>query len=151
MTLSYVNPRTFGGIMQVFADSWLKEARSHISSCRNPSVNADPPGPSDLQKIAEATEKAIKAALIESHGTIPRQYTHHKLVATCQVTGLWDVLPPTLKNFVREVEPYSTVSSNRTPYASGSEKCFSVAPKFIDYIEQHVIGNNSVLKRLNVA
>jgi hypothetical protein len=140
--------------MRVFADSWLKEARIHISSCRNPAVNTTPPEPEELQKIAEATEKAIKAVLIESHGTIPHDYNHHKLVATCQVTGLWDVLPPTLKNFVQEVEPYSRASaapSNETPYAAGSEKYFSVAPRFIDYIEQHVIGNNSVLKRLNVA
>jgi hypothetical protein len=140
--------------MRVFADSWLKEARIHIGSCRSPAVNLDGPVPGELQKIAEAIEKAIKAALIESHGMIPQEYNHHKLVATCQLTGLWDVLPPVLKNFVQAVEPYSRASatgSNAAAYASGCEKYFSVAPKFIDYIEQHVIGNDSVLKRLHVA
>jgi hypothetical protein len=140
--------------MALFADSWLKEARTHISSWQNRPVSADPPGPGDLHKIAEATAKAIKAALVERRGAIPHQYNHHKLVATCQATGLWDVLPPMLKAFVQEVEPYNHaggLSSNGKPYSVGHEKYFSVAPKFIDYIEQHVIGNNSVLKRLNVA
>lgn len=141
--------------MQLFADSWLKEARIRISSCRNSAVKADSPGPADLQKLAEATEKAIKAALIESHGRIPQQYDHDELVATCQKTGLWDVLPPALQNFVQEVEPYSKADAADLNVASGYtarfEKYFSVAPRFVDYIEQHVIGNNSVLKRLTVA
>lgn len=140
--------------MRLFADSWLKEARIRISSCQK-AADANRPDPADLQKLADATEKAIKAALIESHGTIPQQYSHYELVATCQKTGLWDVLPPTLRKFVQEVEPYSRSdggdSSAALNYAAGFEKYFSVAPTFVDYIEQHVIGNNSVLKRLTVA
>ena len=140
--------------MRLFADSWLKEARIRISSCQT-ATDAHSPGAQDLQKIADATEKAIKAALIESHGTIPRQYNNYQLVTTCQKTGLWDVLPPALKNFVQEVEPYTKADagdSNSTPaYAARFEKYFSLAPRFVDYIEQHVIGNDSVLKRLTVA
>jgi hypothetical protein len=140
--------------MRVFADSWLREARTYISSCRQPADNGKSPRAADLQRLADATDKAIKAALIESNGTIPQQYDHRRLVATCQSSGLWDVLPPTLKNFVQEVEPYSgagAAGSNETRYGIGCEKYFSVAPKFVDYIEQHVLGNNSVLKRLTVA
>jgi hypothetical protein len=140
--------------MRLFADSWLKEARIRISSFQK-AVDANRPGPADLQKLADATEKAINAALIESHGTIPQQYSHYELVATCQKTGLWDVLPPTLRKFVEEVEPYRRAdgadSNALSMYAAGFEKYFAVAPTFVDYIEQHVIGNNSVLKRLTVA
>jgi hypothetical protein len=140
--------------MRLFADSWLKEARIRISSCQK-AADANRPGREDLQQLADAAEKAIKAALIESHGTIPQQYSHYELVATCQKTGLWDVLPPSLKQFVQEVEPYSRAdgedSQAVSTYGAGFEKYFSVAPTFVDYIEQHVIGNNSVLKRLTVA
>ncbi|MGH7828268.1 MAG: hypothetical protein ACREQ7_24195 [Candidatus Binatia bacterium] len=140
--------------MRLFADSWLKEARHGISSCRT-IIEADPPGRADLRKLADATEKAIKAALIESNGTIPQRYEDYQLVATCQKTGLWDVLPPTLKSFVQEVEPYNRGdagdSNTNLTYAAPFEKYFCMAPMFVDYIEQHVIGNHSVLKRLTVA
>lgn len=137
--------------MRLFADSWLREARHRVSSCHT-KTDADPPGAAELQQLADATEKAIKAALIESHGAIPHQYDRYQLVATCQETGLWDVLPPTLKNFVQELEPYSRGDGTAaSAYPDRLEKYFSIASRFIDYIEQHVIGNDSVLKRLTVA
>src|SRR5436190_10492074 len=51
----------------------------------------------EFDRLAEAVEKAIKAALIENHGSIPQQHNHKKLVALCETTGVWDILPPALK------------------------------------------------------
>jgi hypothetical protein len=57
---------------------------------------------------------------------------------------------------VKEVESYRTVNASA---ASGSatsspeqlQKYFFIARRLIDYMEYHVIGNDSVLKRLKVA
>ena len=38
-------------------------------------------GAADFNQLAEAVEKAIKAALIESHGSLPQQHDHSQLVS----------------------------------------------------------------------
>jgi len=137
--------------MQLFADSWLREARDRISSCQ-PAIGAGAPTPADLETLADAAEKAIKAALIECHGSIPDQYNADRLVTTCQKTGLWDVLPPALRKFVQGVDHSAFTNTSELKTAQAPiDSYFCIAPRFIDYIEQHVIGNHSVLKRLSVA
>jgi hypothetical protein len=138
--------------MGMLADSWLKEARAQINSCQNLATHH--PDPADMKKLANAALTAVKAVVMESHGEIPQQYHDPKLVTLCQKTGVWDVLPPVLKNFVQEIEPYGGANggaaSAPTVTSGALQKCFSVAPRFVDYIEQHVIGNDSVLSRLTV-
>jgi HEPN domain-containing protein len=142
--------------MGFYADSWLREARDRVGAYpEQPSVG-NGWGIPDFEKISDAVEKAIKAALVERHGSIPSRHDHNKLVSLCQTTGVWDVLPPALKNLVEEVESYRTVNSSD---ASGSvtsspeqlQRYFFIARRLIDYMEYHVIGNDSVLKRLKVA
>jgi HEPN domain-containing protein len=106
-------------------------------------------------------EKAIKAALIENHGSLPEQHDHSQLVSMCQSTGVWDVLPPALRGLVQEIESYRSAKKARPDGAlsvateeSSAERLqryFFVARRLIDYMEFHVIGNDSVLKRLKVA
>jgi HEPN domain-containing protein len=142
--------------MGFFAEPWLREARDRIQSFRDDSTGAGH-GPEDFNKLAEAVEKAIKAALIENHGSLPSQHDHSQLVAICQTTGVWDVLPPALKGLVQEVESYrSTRPETAQPASSAAsaeqlQRYFFVARRLIDYMEFHVIGNDSVLKRLKVA
>lgn len=137
--------------MQFFADSWLREARDRVTSCRS-AGGAGAPSPADLETLADAAEKAIKAALIECHGSIPEQYNADRLVTTCQKTGLWDVLPPALRKFVQGLDhSHLRNASDRKAAQPLIDSYFCIAPRFIDYIEQHVIGNHSVLKRLSVA
>jgi hypothetical protein len=142
--------------MGFYADSWLREARDRVGPyCEQPPLGNNWSIP-DFEKISDAVEKAIKAALVECHGSIPSQHDHNKLVSLCQTTGVWDVLPPALKGLVKEVESYRTVNASA---ASGSatsspeqlQKYFFIARRLIDYMEYHVIGNDSVLKRLKVA
>jgi len=139
--------------MGVFAESWLREARDHIklvsndtSDKKNHLVQFD--------KLAEAVEKAIKAALAENHGSVPRQLDHQNLVSICRETGVWDVLPPALRGLVQEVQSFRATSKPAPIQQSSAEQLqryFIVARGLIDYMEFHVIGNDSVLKRLTVA
>jgi len=142
--------------MGFYAEPWLREARDRIGSFREASPG-DSLGSDDFNKLAEAVEKAIKAALIENHGSIPMEHDHSQLVSICQTTGVWDVLPPALKGLVQEVESYrstnvalSQPSSDETS-SEQLQRYFFVARRLIDYMEFHVIGNDSVLKRLKVA
>ena len=142
--------------MGFYAEPWLRDARDRIKSFRQVSPG-DSFGSDDFNKLAEAVEKAIKAALIENHGSLPMEHDHSQLVSICQTTGVWDVLPPALKGLVQEVESYrctnvalSQPSSDETS-SEQLQRYFFIARRLIDYMEFHVIGNDSVLKRLKVA
>ena len=143
--------------MGFYADPWLREARNKIGAHPEQTPRANNWSTADFEKISEAVEKAIKAALVERHGSIPQQHDHKKLVSLCQTTGVWDVLPPALKGLVEEVESYRTATN--TPDSHGSttsspeelQRYFLIARRLIDYVEYHVIGNDSVLRRLKVA
>ena len=141
--------------MGFYAEPWLREARDKIDSFPKENDGANF-GQAGFDKLAEAVDKAIKAALIESHGSLPQQHDHTKLVSICESTGVWDILPPALRGLVQEVESYRSTKAN--PPNSSSESSgeqlrqyFFVARRLIDYMEFHVIGNDSVLKRLKVA
>jgi HEPN domain-containing protein len=141
--------------MSFYAEPWLREARNRIESFPA-EATAHTGGRAEFDQLAEAVEKAIKAALIENHGSLPQQHDHSKLVSICESTGVWDILPPALKGLVQEVESYrltATSSNEPAKEESSSEQLkryFFVARRLIDYMEFHVIGNDSVLKRLKV-
>ena len=140
--------------MGFYAEPWLREARDRIKSF--PDTSRANLAPDDFDQLAEAVERAIKAALIENHGSLPSEHDHSKLVSICQTTGVWDVLPPALKGLVKEVESYRSTNPVSQPIseeASSQElqRYFFIARRLIDYMEFHVIGNHSVLKRLKVA
>lgn len=142
--------------MGFYSDPWLREARDKIKSSP-PELSATNTGSdADFDRLADAVEKAIKAALVEKHGSIPHTHNHSSLVSLCQTTGIWDVLPPALKNLVQEVESHQSATTGEThgSVVSSSQeqlqRYFSVARRLIDYMEYHVIGNDSVLRRLNV-
>jgi HEPN domain-containing protein len=142
--------------MGFFADPWLREARDSIKSLPDQRSNISNLQGEELDKLAAAVEKAIKAALIENCGTIPQQHNHSNLVSLCQSTGVWEVLPPALQNLVQEVESYRSLpmaNADQPPSQVSYEQLqryFFSARRLIDYMEFHVIGNNSVLKRLTV-
>jgi HEPN domain-containing protein len=139
--------------MGVFAEPWLREARDHIKLVSDDTLDKKN-HPVQFDKLAEAVEKAIKAALVENHGSVPRQLDHQNLVSICRETGVWDVLPPALRGLVQEVQSFRA-TSNPAPIQQSSaeqlQRYFIVARGLIDYMEFHVIGNDSVLKRLTVA
>lgn len=143
--------------MGFYAEPWLREARASINLLPGEENTIASAGETEFDRLAEAVEKAIKAALIESHGSLPQRHDHGKLVSICESTGVWDILPPALKGLVQEVESYRSIkagSANGAPTQSASEQLqsyFLVARRLIDYMEFHVIGNDSVLKRLKVA
>lgn len=142
--------------MGFYAEPWLREARSRIDSLPN-QPGGEEISQAEFDKLAEAVDKAIKAALVESHGSLPQRLDHGKLVSICESTGVWDILPPALRGLVQEVESYRSTkisSVELVPTQSSSEQLkryFFVARRLIDYMEFHVIGNDSVLKRLKVA
>jgi len=140
-------------LMGLFAEPWLRAARDHIKlvSDNAPDKKANP---DQFDKLAEAVEKAIKAALVENHGSVPQQLEHQNLVSICQATGVWDVLPPALRGLVQEVQSFRAANSPAPVQQSSAEQLhryFIVARGLIDYMEFHIIGNDSVLKRLTVA
>ena len=142
--------------MGFYAEPWLREARDHIKLAPD-NTTATKSGLADFGKLADAVEKAIKAALVENHGSIPRQWDNQNLVSICRATGVWDVLPPALKGLVKEVELFrsanaaSSQEGNNDASAQQLQRYFIIARGLIDYMEFHVIGNDSVLKRLKVA
>jgi HEPN domain-containing protein len=141
--------------MGFYAEPLLREARERVQTL--PNQIATNPKPPDFDQLAEAVEKAIKAALVESHGSLPQHHDHRHLVAICQTTGVWDVLPPALQGLIQEVEAYQSTRSSAVSLASAStpteqlQKYLFAARRLIDYMEFHIIGNDSVLKRLKVA
>jgi HEPN domain-containing protein len=147
--------------MGFYAEPWLREARDKIRSVPE-ETGGQKSAASDFDKLADAVEKAIKAALIENHGSLPLQHDHSQLVSMCRSTGVWDILPPALRGLVEEIESYRSkkAAAVSDPISSGSadqssaeqlQRYFFVARRLIDYMEFHVIGNDSVLKRLKVA
>jgi hypothetical protein len=142
--------------MGFYAEPWLREARDYIKSVPG-ELDAAEAGPGDFDKLADAVEKAIKAALIECSGRIPQQLESQNLVAMCQATGVWDVLPPALRGLVKEVATLRASNSGSRQQLRNEDsvaqlrRYFQVARGLIDYMEFHVIGNDSVLKRLKVA
>jgi hypothetical protein len=142
--------------MGFYAEPWLREARDHIKSVPIQSAGAIA-APGDFDQLADAVEKAIKAALVENSGRIPQQLENQNLVSICQATGVWDILPPALQGLVQEVTSLRSASRNSSKLAGGDDssaqlqRYFQVARGLIDYMEFHVIGNDSVLKRLKVA
>src|SRR5918996_3744086 len=136
--------------MSYYADPWLREARDRVSSGPSQALERGLKA-AEFDRLADAVEKAIKAALIENHGSIPQEHNHKKLVALCQSTGVWDILPPALKNLVQEVESYrltdaAELPGSTTPLSAPDtmQRYFSVARRLIDYMEYHVIGNDSI-------
>jgi HEPN domain-containing protein len=143
--------------MGLHGDALLREARDTIKPIPG-STRSDDATPTNFNQLANAVEKAIKAALIENHGSLPAKHNHQQLVAICQSTGVWDILPPTLRTLVQEVEVYraAAMKNAQIPGEADSKheelkKYFAVTRRLIDYMEYHVIGNDSVLRRLKVA
>jgi HEPN domain-containing protein len=146
--------------MGFYAEPWLREARDRIKAMPD-DVAGQSSASADFDKLADAVEKAIKAALIENHGSLPEQHDHSQLVSICQSTGVWDILPPALRGLVQEIESYRSTKttiieasfdvSSEESSAQKLQRYFFVARRLIDYMEFHVIGNDSVLKRLKVA
>lgn len=142
--------------MSFYADPLLREARERVQALPNQTAAAGSDSP-NFDQLAQAVEKAIKAALIESHGSLPQRHDHSQLVAICQSTGVWDVLPPALRGLIQEVQAYRSVRSDASSHAPAEssteqlQKYFFAARRLIDYMEFHIIGNDSVLKRLKVA
>lgn len=137
--------------MGLFAEPWLREARNHISLVTDNAAGKKA-HPLHFDKLADAVEKAIKAALIENHGSVPQKLDHKNLVSICQATGVWDVLPPALRGLVQEVQSFRAANvSSQGSSTEQLQRYFVVARGLIDYMEFHVIGNDSVLKRLTVA
>jgi hypothetical protein len=142
--------------MGFYAEPWLREARDHIKSVPD-RIGSTPAAAGDFDKLADAVEKAIKAAIVENSGSIPQQMENQSLVSICQATGVWDVLPPALKGLVQEVSSLRSASPSLTQQLTGDntsaqlQRYFQIARGLIDYMEFHVIGNDSVLRRLKVA
>jgi len=142
--------------MGFYAEPYLREARDRIKSVPA-QAGSTITGPGDFNQVADAVEKAIKAALIENSGSIPQKLESQNLVSICQTTGVWDVLPPALRGLVQEVATlrsaaHGSPESLKTDNSSVQlKRYFQIARGLIDYMEFHVIGNDSVLKRLKVA
>jgi HEPN domain-containing protein len=146
--------------MGFYAEPWLREARDKIRSVPE-EISGRTLQAVISTKLADAVEKAIKAALIENHGSLPLQHDHSQLVSMCRSTGVWEILPPALRGLVEEIESYGRKSARVSDPMSSEladqssaeqlQRYFFVARRLIDYMEFHVIGNDSVLKRLKVA
>jgi HEPN domain-containing protein len=142
--------------MGLHGDALLREARDRVKPVPQQFAGSDDATPTNFNQLADAVEKAIKAALIENHGSLPAKHNHQKLVAICQSTGVWDILPPALRTLVQEVEVYRATLKNTQHLADAAskgdelKKYFAATRRLIDYMEYHVIGNDSVLRCLRV-
>ena len=142
--------------MGFYAEPYLREARDRIKSV-SAQIGSTNTELGDFNQIADAVEKAIKAALVENSGSIPQKLESQNLVSICQTTGVWYVLPPALRGLVQDVATLRS-TANRSPESLKTDnssaqlkRYFQIARGLIDYMEFHVIGNDSVLKRLKIA
>jgi hypothetical protein len=65
--------------MGLHGDALLREARDTIKTIPEQSAKSDDGVPTNLNNLADAVEKEIKAALIESHGSLPAKHDDQKL------------------------------------------------------------------------
>src|SRR5438093_13419509 len=119
--------------MSFYADPWLREARNSVNSGPDQASATSGLSSPEFDKLAEAVEKAIKAALIENHSSIPQQHNHKKLVALCETTSVWDILPPALKNLVQEVETYRLTYAHHTDGCVVHFSCSEQVQRYISY------------------
>ena len=114
--------------MGFYAEPWLREARDHIKSMPMQTAGTQIV-PGDFDKLADAVEKAIKAALVEQSGTIPRQLEGKNLVSICQSTGVWEILPPALRGLVQEVASLRSTGSAASHLPNSAGSIGSIVPQ----------------------
>jgi HEPN domain-containing protein len=73
--------------MGFYADSWLREARDRVGAYPDQTGGGNYWSTTDFEKISEAVEKAIKAALVECHGSIPQQHVTTNLCLSARQPG----------------------------------------------------------------
>ena len=56
--------------MSFYAEPLLREARERVRSLPSQAITASAASP-NFDQLAEAVEKAIRAALVENHGSVP--------------------------------------------------------------------------------
>lgn len=85
--------------MGFYAEAWLREARDRIDAESKQFPGTVRSKDTEFETISAAVEKAITAALIERHGSIPQNHEHDKLVSLCETSGVWDILPTRVSTF----------------------------------------------------
>jgi hypothetical protein len=142
--------------MKAEAAQWIKESRTNLESVKAKFARMNSMTPQSCRDFLLAHELAIKAVVIEKGGALPNA---DKLTRICELIGLWNVVPPKLRNYISEVDVCGSEALNtgkighQDPGSSSVEQWknrLEVAPKFVFFIENQVIGNPSLLKGISV-
>jgi hypothetical protein len=96
------------------------------------------------------------AVIAAKGGSPPGQ--KHKLVSICESIGLWSVMPPKFKEHLIAIDCFgvdpveiNAQSTARTTTVEQLKERLQVAPKFLFFIENHVVSNPQILGGITVA
>src|SRR6266849_8127932 len=141
------------------AARWLNEARvSRDDAERQFSWTSTMTANGGVQPLFMSAEYALKAVVVQHHGSLPKQFETHDLTWLARRINLLPQLPADLQTFVSELgqfDPncryprevlFETLVSSSTP-AQWWDR-LTAATRFIDYIDHNVIGDPAVFGTL---
>jgi hypothetical protein len=141
--------------MSAEASRCFHQAKTNLAAV-NAASNAPISGSSlPYRDLRTAHQFAIMAVIAAKGGSPPGE--KHKLVSICESIGLWSVMPPKFKEHLIaidcfEVEPVQS-SDEATSGGAAIEQWqerLQTAPKFLFFIENHVVSNPQVLGGLTI-
>ena len=142
--------------MSAEASRCFNQAKSNLAA-----VNAAFGAPTSASSLPyrdlhTAHELAIMAVIAAKGGSPPGQ--KHKLVSICESIGLWSVMPPKFKEHLIAIDCFesdpaesSAESAARAATIDQWKERLQVAPKFLFFIENHVVSNPQVLGGITVS
>jgi len=140
--------------MSAEASRCFHEAKSNLAAINAAFDAVNSVSSLPYQNLHTAHELAIMAVIAAKGGSPPGQ--KHKLVSICESIGLWSVMPPKFKEHLIaidcfEVEPAGSSESTTGPAIIEQWKeRLQVAPKFLFFMENHVVSNPQVLGGITV-
>jgi hypothetical protein len=142
--------------MSAEASRCFHEAKSNLAAVNAAFDAVNSASSLPYQNLHTAHELAIMAVIAAKGGSPPGQ--KHKLVSICESIGLWSVMPPKFKEHLIAIDCFgvdpveiNAQSTARTTTVEQLKERLQVAPKFLFFIENHVVSNPQILGGITVA
>src|SRR5262249_39710895 len=136
--------------MQPETARWLNESRGSFGAAQSRFDDISSMDVTGAGALFVSAEYAMKAVIVERYGFLPPSFETHRIVNLSRRIGLWSQLPPDLRTHLADMAPldpsvrypretaYETISSSANVEW---QRRLTAAPRFIQYIERDVIGN----------
>ncbi|HWP56479.1 MAG TPA: hypothetical protein VNL14_01180 [Candidatus Acidoferrales bacterium] len=131
----------------------FREAKSNLAAVTAALGSANSARDLPYRHFRSAHELAIRAVIAAKGGSPSEE--KHKLVSLCESIGLWPVMPPKFKEHLIAVDCIEPDPGAAGRGAEASleqwQERLQVAPKFLFFIENHVVLNPQILSSLTVS